>query len=93
MTCKRYHLRQLILARFQSKFIGFPYYHRAIIRLAYEQNNSLRYLNREFHQMIEKHYWKGVLWLPSNFAASCGGAPICIVREYIKKQSTPDEEP
>ena len=25
---------------------------------------------------IERRYWKGVLWSPSYFAASCGGAPI-----------------
>ena len=51
---------------------------------------SSRYLRREFSDQIEKHYWKGVLWSPSYFAASCGGAPISIVREYIKNQSTPD---
>jgi len=54
---------------------------------------SSRYLRREFSKQIEKYYWKGVLWSPSYFAASCGGAPISIVREYIKNQSTPDEEP
>lgn len=51
---------------------------------------SSRYLRQEFTDQIEKHYWKGVLWSPSYFAASCGGAPIDIVREYIKNQSTPD---
>jgi putative transposase len=25
---------------------------------------------------IEKRYWKNVLWSPSYFAASCGGAPL-----------------
>ena len=51
---------------------------------------SSRYLRREFTNQIEKYYWKGVLWSPSYFAASCGGAPISIVREYIKNQSAPD---
>jgi putative transposase len=32
---------------------------------------------------IQRRYWKGVLWSPSYFAASCGGAPISILREYI----------
>ncbi|MGH8295211.1 MAG: IS200/IS605 family transposase, partial [Steroidobacteraceae bacterium] len=27
---------------------------------------------------------------PSYFAASCGGAPIAIVRQYIERQKTPD---
>ena len=32
---------------------------------------------------VQKHYWKGVLWSPSCFASSCGGAPISIVRQYM----------
>ncbi len=32
---------------------------------------------------------KGVLWYPSYFAGSCGGAPIEIVRKYIETQNTP----
>jgi putative transposase len=32
---------------------------------------------------------KGVLWSPSYFAASCGGAPISAVKQYIQSQSTP----
>ncbi len=38
---------------------------------------------------LTKYYWKGVLWSPSYFAASCGGAPIDIVKQYIKQQATP----
>jgi putative transposase len=38
---------------------------------------------------IGRRYWKGVLWSPSYFAASCGGAPIAIVRQYIEQQQTP----
>lgn len=34
-------------------------------------------------------YWKGVLWSPSYFASSCGGAPITVVRQYIEQQRTP----
>jgi putative transposase len=39
---------------------------------------------------LAKHYWKGVLWSPSYFAASCGGAPINIVKQYIQHQASPD---
>ncbi len=38
---------------------------------------------------IQKHYWKGVLWLPTYSTSSCGGAPISIVRQYIEQQQTP----
>lgn len=47
-------------------------------------------LLRQHRPEIRKRYWKGVLWSPSYFAASCGGAPIGIVRQYIEQQKTPD---
>ncbi len=50
---------------------------------------SSRVLRRQFKQQIEKYYWEGVLWSPSYFAGSCGGAPIDIVRKYIEQQKTP----
>ena len=50
---------------------------------------SSRYLRRDFPD-IHKHYWKGILWSPSYFSGSCGGAPIDIVRQYIEGQKTPN---
>jgi putative transposase len=41
------------------------------------------------HESIRKYYWNGVLWSPSYFAGSCGGAPIEILRQYIENQKTP----
>lgn len=29
------------------------------------------------------------LWSPSYFVASCGGAPLTIIQEYIKNQDSP----
>lgn len=49
---------------------------------------SSRRLRKE-RSDIAGHYWKGVLWSPSYFASSCGGAPIAIVRQYIEQQQTP----
>lgn len=49
---------------------------------------SSRLLRKE-RPDIERLYWRGVLWSPSYFAASCGGAPINIVRQYIEQQQTP----
>ena len=37
---------------------------------------------------LTRRYWKGVLWSPSYFAASCGGAPIGILKVYIEQQKT-----
>ena len=39
---------------------------------------------------MERKYWKDVLWSPSYFAASCGGAPISILRQYIEQQKSPN---
>ena len=47
---------------------------------------SSRLLRKEFGDF---HPWlkrRGVLWSPSYFAASCGGAPIEILRQYIEQQ-------
>ena len=32
-----------------------------------------------------KHFWS-----PSYFAASCGGAPLTIIKQYIEQQNRPD---
>ena len=44
---------------------------------------------RQQHADIHKYYWKGVLWSPSYFAGSCGGAPINVIRKYIEQQKSP----
>lgn len=49
---------------------------------------SSRLLRKE-RPDIQKYYWKGILWSPSYFASSCGGAPISVVRQYIEQQQTP----
>jgi putative transposase len=50
---------------------------------------SSRILRRQ-HPDLVRRYWKGVLWSPSYFAASCGGAPLSIIKQYIENQKTPD---
>jgi putative transposase len=50
---------------------------------------SSRMLKKSYPELL-KRYWKGTLWTPSYFAASCGGAPIAIIRQYIEQQQTPD---
>ena len=41
---------------------------------------------RSFRPEISGRYRKGVLWSPSYFAASCGGAPLDIIRKYVETQ-------
>lgn len=50
---------------------------------------SSRLLRKE-RPDIERRYWRGMLWSPSYFAASCGGAPIAVIRQYIEQQQTPN---
>ena len=50
---------------------------------------SSRVLRKERSDIAARFYYKGVLWSPSYFASSCGGAPIEIVRQYIEQQQTP----
>jgi putative transposase len=50
---------------------------------------SSRLLKKE-HPELLKRYWRGTLWTPSYFAASCGGAPVGIIRQYIEQQRTPE---
>jgi putative transposase len=32
---------------------------------------------------------RGHFWSPSYFAASCGGAPLSIIQQYIEQQQRP----
>ena len=43
-------------------------------------------LLRENRPEITGRYHKGGLWSPSYFAASCGGAPLSAIAEYVKSQ-------
>jgi putative transposase len=46
-------------------------------------------LLRKQYPGLAKRYRKGVLWSPSYFASSCGGAPLDIIQRYIESQRTP----
>jgi putative transposase len=50
---------------------------------------SARLLRRDFGQHLAKFYWKPVLWSRSYFVASCGGAPLEVINQYIKQQAEP----
>ena len=44
---------------------------------------------RQLHPEIAERYYHGVLWSHSYFAASCGGAPLSIIRQYVEDQRKP----
>lgn len=47
---------------------------------------SSRLIRKENFEEIRKVLWGEHLWSPSYFAASCGGAPIEILKQYIQEQ-------
>ena len=55
--------------------------------------NSLKgvssYVLRRQLPRIASCYWMNALWSPSYFAASCGGAPLAVIKRYIEQQATP----
>lgn len=51
---------------------------------------SSRLIRKKKYPSILSLLWGDALWAPSYFAASCGGAPISIIKQYIEQQNTPD---
>ena len=51
---------------------------------------SSRLFRKKRYACIQDKLWAGALWSPSYFAASCGGAPISIIKQYIEQQDTPE---
>lgn len=50
---------------------------------------SARLLRKEFSTHVHRYLQGEHFWSPSYFAASCGGAPLHIVKEYIANQKRP----
>ncbi|MFD4483489.1 IS200/IS605 family transposase [Streptomyces sp. NPDC058471] len=50
---------------------------------------SCRYLRAEYTGRIKGTEMASVFWSRSYFAASCGGAPLTEIRQYIEQQEHP----
>ena len=50
---------------------------------------SAHRLRQEFPAHVRRYLWGDHFWSPSYFAASCGGAPLSIIKEYIDQQKRP----
>ena len=51
---------------------------------------SSRHLRSAFTGRVNQHTMHGRFWSPSYFAASCGDAPLTMVKQYIEQQQRPD---
>ena len=49
------------------------------------KGTSSRLLRKEMPHVANR-YWQGALWTPSYFAASAGGAPLAVLRQYVEQQ-------
>ena len=49
-----------------------------------------RLLRKEFGPQLARYYRKPVLWSRSYFVASCGGAPLSVIKRYIEQQGHPE---
>jgi putative transposase len=49
---------------------------------------SSRLLRKDRPDIAERYY-KDVLWSPSYFAASCGGASLSVIKQYVEQQRIP----
>jgi putative transposase len=50
---------------------------------------SARRLRSEYPDRVNRARMNGHFWSPSYIAASCGGAPLSIIRQYIEQQRCP----
>jgi putative transposase len=51
---------------------------------------SARRLRTDFTGRVNRASMRGHFWSPSYFAASCGGASLSIIGQYIEQQRRPD---
>ena len=51
---------------------------------------SSRRLRQQYPTHIRKYLWGKHFWSPSYFAASCAGAPLSIIKQYIEQHNRPD---
>ncbi|NES79997.1 MAG: IS200/IS605 family transposase [Okeania sp. SIO1H4] len=81
-----------------EEFEGEPDHVHILIQLHPDNNISQlisslksatsRIIRRKYAQEINQFYWgKAKLWHDSKCIVSCGGAPLEIVKDYIKNQS------
>ncbi|MHB8300605.1 MAG: IS200/IS605 family transposase, partial [Dermatophilaceae bacterium] len=50
---------------------------------------SARRLRQDFSPHLQQYLWGSHFWSPSYFAASAGGAPPSIIKDYITNQKRP----
>lgn len=65
--------------------VEYPPKHSVSVLVNALKGTSSRLLRHE-RPDIGARYWQGVLWSPSYFAASAGGAPLEAIKQYVENQ-------
>ena len=65
--------------------VEYPPKHSVSVLVNALKGTSSRLLRKE-RPDIAARYWRGILWSPSYFAASAGGAPLEVVKQYVENQ-------
>ena len=60
------------------------------VRLSKLVNSLKGVSSRRLRQRFRIRTHRDHLWSPSYLAASCGGAPLAIIRRYVEQQRRPD---
>lgn len=50
---------------------------------------SSRRLGQQYPSHVRKYLWGKAFWSPSYFSASCGGAPLTVIKQYIEQHNRP----
>lgn len=70
--------------------VEYPPKHSVSVLVNALKGTSSRLL-REDRPDIAARYWRGVLWSPSYFAVSAGGAPLAVIKRYVEDQRAHEE--
>lgn len=54
------------------------------------KTGTSRRLRNTFPEQVAKFYRKSVFWSRSYFVATCGGAPLEVIKQYIQQQERPE---
>ena len=82
-----HRLLQVDEAEHAHLLINYPPKH-SVSSLANSLKGASSRLLRSERPDLEKRYWNHVLWSPSCFAVSCGGAPLGIIKQYALQQKS-----
>ena len=53
------------------------------------KTGTSRRLRNLFAEHLSRFYEKSTLWSRSYFVASCGGAPLEVIKQYVQQQERP----